>query len=352
MNTRTPNLSGRIEIKVSEPMSQILITDSKGKAILDHEPLFSPADGSALITDELRPGTYSVIVRKTNVLERRVRLKVPGGKTEKLSVELSPSVAFLTVFTNVDQPEIEIEGLGVFRSPLERSPIGPGRYRVTVRGKGYLPRTEPIEITGVGTENTLIVNLSPIPVTEMLAEAARRIEEKDLERAIALCADILESQSENSRAHLLLGRAGFLSGSSEAHRSLVKALQLGDVVTLTVRSFTTAKPLGVYSGELIIDRNYIQFRNNIRPELNFSLLRSNIGNLTIDLDKNNVRYVSFKGTGEFNGKRADRRVFLYSSAVALKATQTFCISIHGGTLRCESDAANLHNVLAGWLSQR
>lgn len=202
-----------------------------------------------------------------------------------------------------------------------------------------------------GTDNSLIFDLRPVPVAEMLAEAESQIEKRDLSQAIALCSDILEINPEHSRAHLLIGRARFLSGSPEAPGSLLRAIQLGEVVSLTVRSFAPAKPLGVVSGDLVLDRNYIQFRTTYRPDLNFSLLKTNVSDLALSLDKYSVRYVSFRGVGDFNGKRAERRVSLYSNSVALRTNETFCPFTESGPDRCGSDAANLHNLLAGWLAQ-
>lgn len=348
---RSASGPGTIELIISESDSEVFITTMAGLALFDGEPQISPGAGTPLLAEDLDAGAYTLVIRKPNFFEERRHVTVYAGKAAKVTVILRPSTAFLTVTANVDNPEIEIKGIGVFKERLSRSPVKPGTYEITVRRHGYIDETKQVILPEPGLETSLSFTLRPIPVAEMLAAAERHLAQRDPEKAVALVSEVLTLDPAHTKANLIKGRGLYMMGSSEATNYLLRAVQNGEFVTIKVRVYTKSKAVGVIAGDLTFDRSVMSFLSNTRPDLNFAISKSQISEMTRKVDERNISYISFRGKGSFDGRKAERKVVVYSEVVALKGNETFCPSPAGGVLKCDSDAANIFALIAGWQSQ-
>ncbi len=105
--------------------------------------------------------------------------------------------------------------------------------------------------------------------------------------------------------------------------------------------------------DLVIDHNYLQFKSSDRSDLNFSILKAEVADLTNGLDRMNISFIALKGKGVSNGKKVERKITFYSQQAALRAdrSEVFCPQAGGGAYRCISEADNIYDLILGWQTQ-
>ncbi|MBK9529216.1 MAG: carboxypeptidase regulatory-like domain-containing protein [Acidobacteria bacterium] len=109
----------KLTINVNEPKSEIFLTGKNGNGLGASGTAFTADDGSPYTIDNLRPGFYTVIIKKAGFIDFRRQIEITG-KTPPVNVTLIPAVAFLSISCpGVPDAMIEIDGVGRFTGSVE-----------------------------------------------------------------------------------------------------------------------------------------------------------------------------------------------------------------------------------------
>lgn len=340
-------------ISVSEPAAEISLYDGAGTSVFENETELSPADGSDVEIEGLKPGVYSLTVRKDGFISRQLSITVAKGKPNRWAIELKSAIAFLSVsLKNVTDAVIEIAGVGRFTGSVTRQAVAPGTYSVAISRKGYITSNRDVVIAGIGVEQNIVVTLEEFPVGEMLTQAEAAILAGDNDRAAILAGEVLNIDTDNREANRLLGMATFLKGESGAAFRLIKALRLGASLALDVQIFTDSGVKRFVAGRLLLDRDYLLLECVSERALSIRIFKPELKKIERKFDKQTTSFVSFEGKGDSNGKKTDRTVNIYSRhslfRVAGKDRETFCRQVGKAAPQCESDTQNLFEVIRGW----
>jgi len=344
--------SAPVTISVSEAEAEVFLTDRNGKSLFETDSQFTNADKTPITIDNLIAGTYILVVRKAGYFEERRAITIVAGKPINLPVNLRASTAFLTISGNSEGATIDVENLGTFQGELHRQQVKPGTYRIKISKKGYISDSHVVELKLLGEESTVIFSLRPIPIASLLADAEIALREKNLDRAIEILSQILEIEPNNSKGNLLMGKTYFQKAQSGAGTFLITAIRLGETVLLPVRLYNKDRK-ELVAGDLLIDRNYVQIKFSDRADLNFSIFKPEMTGLLKSPDNQNITNITYRGKGDSNGKKADRKITIYSQQAALRAdrSEVFCPQTSGGVYRCNSEADSLYDLIFGWQTQ-
>jgi hypothetical protein len=261
---------------------------------------------------------------------------------------LKATSAFLTISGSIDGATIEIEGVGSFQRALIRYQLDPGKYNITIKKVGYVTDKRVVDLTFVGQEVILIPILKQIPISEMIADAQLALERNDHDRAIELSTQILEIEPGNAKANLILGNAYLRSEKRGGTQFFIAAIRSGQNVSLPIRIFGKDKRIQLPDGDITIDRNTLYIRSPGRDSLNFTISKQNLSKVTIKTDDKNISYLMLEGTGDVNGKKADRTLRLYPLRVLVTADgkSTFCSGKNGSN--CSFETESLYDLIIQW----
>ena len=133
---------------------------------------------------------------------------------------------------------------------------------------------------------------------------------------------------------------------------MITAIRFGETVSLPVRLYNKDRK-ELIAGDLLIDRNYVQIRFSDRPDLNFSIFKPEMTGLLKSPDNQNIASINFRGKGDSNGKKAERKITIYPRQAVLRAdrSEVFCPETSGGVNRCNSEAVILYDLIFGWQTQ-
>lgn len=339
-------LYGSLSLQVDQPESEIFLS---GGNIVDGGSLFTEADGSPFIVDELEAGAYKLIVRKNGYYDDSRQVYITGGKTNLQIITLRPSTAFLSVTTNITDAEIVIENVGTFRGEVNRAQVSPGTYRIHVRKPGYLSGVKDVTITGLGEAGSVSFMLKPFPLDSIIAEASAKLAGGDYQSARELSDQVLAAMPTNAKANLLRGTADYCSVSA-GEEYLLKALRLGETVKLPVRLYNKdSGKLQLLAGDLILEKQYLQFKSSTHPTFSFSIFKPELNDIGT-YASGNMLYLGLKGRGEFKGKRAEKRLEIYSHSAAVSANrkELLCTQCTNSICSCGKDAAVLYKIVFNW----
>lgn len=337
---------GSLNLQVDQPESEIFLS---GGNIVEGGSYFTEADGSPFIVDELEAATYKLIVRKNGYFDESRQIYIIGGKTNSHIIKLRPSKAFLSVTTNITDAEIEVENLGTFRGEIDRVLISPGTYQIHVRKQGFISGVKSVTIASLGETRSVAFELKPFPIDSIIAEASTRLAAGDYQTARELSDQVLAAMPSNAKANLIRGTADYYSQlGGEDH--LVTALRLGETVKLQVRLYNKdGGKLQLPAGELILEKHYILFKSSSHPHLNFSIFKPDLSDIGT-YNANNMLYLGLKGKGDFNGKRTERKIEIYSRSAAVSANGKglLCTRCANSDCSCPKDAAALYKIVLNW----
>ncbi len=345
-------VNAKLIITISEPESEIFLTSKSGNALGESESVFTGADGAPYSVENLRTGSYTVIVKKPGFIDFRVQIEITG-KAAAVNVPLVPAVAYLSI-TCAGLPDavIEIVGVGRFTGAVERRPLKPGIYSVNISRKGYLPTNESINIPAHGAEVSKIIVLQPVPVSSLIAEAETAFAARDFARADTILRDVIEIEPENGKANLLLGLSVNERDESGAAAFLIKALRAGESIALDVHVYTDDKRM--LQAKLSLDRTYLKIEVPGTPNLNCHIFKQDFRSIEQKVDKQNLRFSLISGNGDNSkNKKTDRKISVYPKYVFLKNKDkdTFCQQGAGGQLRCDAASINIFDLIYGWQTQ-
>lgn len=349
-NGPAKSVLGTLTITVNEPEAEIFLLDAAGNSAFDVDSQITGTGREPFLIDDLKVGSYNLVVRKTGFAEHRQRLTIAAGKASIANVDLTATTAFLTVSGAMDGSTVEIEGIGSYQGTLTRFQLHPGKYNITIQKRGYLTDKHVVELGFMGQEITIIPNLRPIPVSEMIAEAQLALDRNDNDRAVELIRQVLEIEPSNGKANLIIGKAYFQIETRGGSQYLIAALRSGQTVSLPVRIFNKDTRLQLPEGEITLDRNILYLRSTGRNDLNFTISKQNLAKATIKLDDKQIPYLIFEGTGDVNGKKADRVIRLYSvyTLVTADGRNTFCSK--KGASNCGFETEGLYDLIVQWQS--
>lgn len=344
------SVPGTLTIAVNEPECEVFLLDAAGNNALEVDSQVTGTERAALVIDDIKGGSYTLVVRKPGFAEHRQRLAIAAGKANVVNIDLRAITAFLTISGSIDGAVIEIEGVGSYKGALTRFQLHPGKYNITIQKRGYLTEKHVVELGYMGQEITIIPNLRLVPIAEIIAEAQNALERNDNERAVELSKDVLEIEPGNGKANLILGKAYFQLETRDGSRYLIAALRSGQTVSLPVRIYNKDKRLQLPDGEIMLDRNILYVRSSGRNDLNFTISKQNISKPAIKLDDKQIPFLYFEGTGDVNGKKADRVIRLYSphTLVTADGRGTFCS--RKGASNCGFETESLYDLIVQWQS--
>ncbi len=252
-------LYANLNISVNEPESEIFIADLDGNIFEDAESYTTDENGSPLEYNQFPVGTYTLTVRKYGFDTESRTITVKGDKMNRFPVTLRPTMAFLSVSTNIDGTSIEIENVGEFENQIDDYALEPGTYRLKISKSGYESQMREVVLNNVGERENLAIVLLESPAAAV--------------------------------------------GKGEKRRIAVRMQSGGQLLP----------------GDLIVSRNSIEFEGK-SSGLNFIVTRGNAVDF-IESKDSAGSYIEFKAHGFFGGKFDPRKrpVRLYPNPPDAKA---------------------------------
>ncbi|MEP7339094.1 MAG: PEGA domain-containing protein [Acidobacteriota bacterium] len=182
----------------------------------------------------LKPGRYTVIVRKAGYADDQKVIDLYGGTNQQISFALRVGAVPLSVGVNVPGARIEIQSVGSFTGSASTQ-VQPGRYTVTASKPGYGRASREVDVM-VGKPTSLTLTLSRITREEMLAQAEKDFSNRSYTSVIPAGLDLLRDQPDSPRLNSLVGQSYYQSQQfAESVPYLVKAIGLGQQVTLQIK---------------------------------------------------------------------------------------------------------------------
>nr|VFJ45192.1 MAG: TolA protein [Candidatus Kentron sp. DK] len=138
------------------PARLVVETNRPDAAItIDGKPIGPPG-----APHELPAGAYTARVESAGYRPVEKRLQLTAGRTHRLSVELEPLPAQLTVRSNVTGDSVFIDGQAVGATGPSPHELAAGEYTVRVEKEGYEPFQERVMLAA-GEEETVRARLEP-----------------------------------------------------------------------------------------------------------------------------------------------------------------------------------------------
>jgi len=345
---------GNLQITVNEPDSEVFVSDANGNA-LEETSVFVEDNASPLVIDDLQTGNYTISVRKPGYFETEQKVLISANKTTFVSLILKPSAAFLSVNISVDGATIEVENVGEFENQTENLQLAPGDYRIHVYKTGYVSQTKQVEMNAAGRKNEIYIELRPLPIEQLLNDAQSSFNRKDYQTAIANCRRILSFEPNHPKANLLAGTSYFYSPQPINSAFLLsRAVAAGEQVSIPVRIFNKEKGnLQLPSGNLSVNRDFLQFSSSTHSALNFSIAQTDVIELGEKVDEFGITYISIRANGNFGGKKDKRNVRLYSEQTAVKSSrkELTCSNCVQTSCPCRSAEQALYEIVSRWKSK-
>ncbi|MFY9221951.1 MAG: PEGA domain-containing protein [Blastocatellia bacterium] len=159
-----------------------IVTDPAESIVyLNNKKLGATDKTGELSKSNLKPSTYTVVIKRPEYEEFRQQIKVIAGEAQVLNAKLKPTFALiLLTLTEFSQDlEIELDDNLIAKENLVidkenksiRLKTTPGQHQVKVRRVGYLPFNNEVA-ANVEQESILAVSLSRVPVNLLVKSLA------------------------------------------------------------------------------------------------------------------------------------------------------------------------------------
>lgn len=286
-----------LQITVDTSGSELALYDYLGTEIFFDDQNFAQLSPLAVRITKLRPGRYTLVVKKNGYYDYRESVNVAqAGSTA--NVRLRPSAGFITITTNVDAPTITIDGTD-FSAGFSEIALGSGMHNITVAKFGYetVAKTENVV---AGQRRTIQITLDKVKISDLLSLAERKVKDKDYDGVFPLCDAVLKIEPNNSKANLYSGLALSAKGQySDALEPLFKAITKGETVKFVVARrksllFDEALQFGLleFTGTTIsfLNAKSVIPQIDVNGELDFSVPYSKIDTLKIENYYNRYGY--------------------------------------------------------------
>ncbi|MCG7855164.1 MAG: PEGA domain-containing protein, partial [Methanoregulaceae archaeon] len=140
---------------------------------------FTPVDDSLDIND-LAPGTYTVVVKKSGFQDYSTQVTIEAGKKVQMHAQLqtapvTPTTATAEIVSTPSGAEVYVNNVFLGITPLSFQNVTPGTYAVEIRMEGYTRYSTTGQV--VGGQNIQIsaalapaaTSPTPAPVSPLLA---------------------------------------------------------------------------------------------------------------------------------------------------------------------------------------
>ena len=295
---------GRVAIKVSEGESQLQISRD-GTPI---ETINIPERSTSLIIRKLDVGSYTIAAKKPGYHDETRVVEVEKNQGRRVSIDLRPKMAILSVATNVPDAKISIANLGDFERPVEKALVKPGSYQIMISRRGYQSREVTVNLKTAGREERLNLILEPLRVDAVLDIAFEHIKNKRLAEAEDLAADVLELNPQHARANLALGFVHLHRAENE--KAVVRILQAiagGETLSLPVTVRVEPTDAKGVAATFNLDSRVLRFESSERPGLNFSIPTGGLDRADIESDA-----IIVSGNGDYHGRPITPRIQVYT----------------------------------------
>lgn len=136
---------GRLTIR-TEPPKALLIVDGM------------PVGETPALVDSLAPGEHRIQISKKGHYTKKATVRVVAAKNQEVTFQLIKPCK-LTVASTPDSAVVVINGVEVGPTPLTKSTLKPGSYRINVGKQGFVSRDTTVAL-GSGAHDTLRVELA------------------------------------------------------------------------------------------------------------------------------------------------------------------------------------------------
>jgi hypothetical protein len=323
--------TGRVTIRVNEGSSLV-------KILRDGTPIETidlPERSTSLIIRKLDVGSYTVTAAKPGFHDETRNIAIEKNESRRVSIDLRPKMAVLSVASNVADAKISIDKLGDFERPVEKALVKPGLYKIKISRRGYVSRSLEVDLKISGSEENLNVILEPLRIDAVLDLAFEHIQNEKLDDAEALAGDVLALNPEHARGNLTLGMIALNRPDLDrAIDRVLLALSNGETFVLPVSiKIDDIAAQAIFK----LDKHALAFEITDRPWLNIAIAREDLTHAETDGSALNIA-----GRSNFHGRPTEPRLVVFSPLAATDCkTRT--------TRRtCTSDVHLLRNLLAEW----
>ncbi|MEO5859566.1 MAG: PEGA domain-containing protein [Pyrinomonadaceae bacterium] len=296
--------TGRVTIRVNEGDSQLQIFRD-GTAV---ETIKLPERSTSLIIRTLEVGTYTIAANKPGFHDEVRSVDVEKGEGRRISIDLRPKMAILSVASNIPDAKISIDGLGEFERPVEKALVKPATYRVHISRRGYISREVTVDLQTAGREERLNLIIEPLRVDSVLDLAFDHIKNAKLTEAEALANDVLESNPQHARANLALGFVHFYRSETEkAVDRILQAIGNGEIFSLPVNVRVDPADDKTVAAMINLDARSLRFESSERPGLNFSIAIRGLDRADIEQGA-----LIIAGRADYHGRPISPRLHVYA----------------------------------------
>lgn len=316
--------TGRVTLKINEGNSRVQIFQlGSGVPV---ETIDVPERGMPLIIRTFDVGAYTVKVQKPGFHDEIRVVEIEKDQGRRVSIDLRPKMATLSVASNIADAKIAIDKLGEFERPVEKALVKPGSYIVKVSRRGYVSRSVTVDLKHAGSEETLNVILEPLRIDAVLDLAFDHIEKGRLDEAEAVARDVLELNPQHARANLALGMAALHRPDiARAVDRILLAISGGETFSLPVLVLADPADTKTTNAIFKLDSRAIRFESADRPGLNFAIATADLGKFESDGNA-----LTVTGRSSFHGRPIEPNLMVYSplfpAGCRAAATRRTCTS--------------------------
>ena len=331
--------TGRVTLRVSEGSSRLQIFQLGSDVPV--ETIEIPERSTSLIIRTLDVGRYVIKARKPGFHDEVRAVEIEKDQGRRISIDLRPEMAILSISSNVPDARFFIDKLGEFERPVQKALVKPQSYQIKVSRRGYVSRTLTVDLKLPGSEENLNVILEPLRVDAVLDLAFEHIDEGQLGEAEALARDVLELNPQHARANLVLGMAALHRPDVDrAVEWILRAVSNGETFSLPVLVLADPADTNTVAATLRLDLRSLRFESSERPGLNFAINGDGLGRFESDGNA-----INLTGRSDFYGRAIEPRLLVYSplSSVGCGVPTT--------SRTCASDLQLLSTLIAQWRKQ-
>ncbi len=292
--------TGRISIRVNEGDSRLAILRDGGLV----ETIVLPERSTSLIIRKLEVGSYTVAATKPGFHDEERSVEIEKDEGRRVSIDLRPKMAILSVSSNVPDAKISIAGIGEFEHPVEKALVKPGSYRIKVSRRGYVSRDLAVDLITAGNEERLNVIIEPLRVDAVIDLAFDSITSGKLDEAEAFARDVLELNPQHARANLALGFVHLNRNETEkAVDRILQAIGGGETFILPVTVRVEPADTETVAATIKLDSRSLTFESPDRTGLNFSITAASLDRA--DIEGNSL---IIAGRSNFHGRPISPRL--------------------------------------------
>lgn len=291
----------------------------------------------------LEPGRYQLTVKKPGFFDETRTVEIDPRGRHRLSINLRPEMAILSLSTSISDAEIEVESVGTFKGSLKKHLVKPGRYRINVKRRGFVSQTVTAELTAAGKEQNIYVVLEPLPIDTVLTRANELLAKRDLDGASLLVSDVLLMNPAHARANMIFGFIEMKRGNSSSADYLLRAIRGGETVSIASKTVFENQLTDV---QIALDRDAIAMRSAKRVELNFRITRPKLAELQRLVGAESSNYIAVKGESDFFGRGIRPNFKIFSTSSTFDPASGIVNCYPAGT--CSADIEILFKVISGW----